>query len=126
MLETTNSPIIDNTKVRFNSFLGSKVLFVVKIIFAVILVAFISAFGSGLLTAINPLFDPTSALAYFVLAYFLGNLYHLNQKQNTIYFATSLFLSYFASFVSGSLFLLLIIPALKLARVISTSEIKQI
>lgn len=125
MPETSNTSTatsLNISKLRFSLGFAPKLVFVLKFIFIIIITSFIASFLSGIFTAINiDLLDSNNSLAYMALTYFMGNYYHLDQKQNLVYFISGLLLSFFVSFTPGSIFLLLVVPFLKASRLITST-----
>lgn len=98
------------------------------IILATLVVGFVASALSGVLVAlsanatINGLrieFNPMITLAYLVLAYLLAYFNGMSKQQMFGWCLFALFLSYTINFISGSLLLVLLPPALKKLKLVA-------
>jgi hypothetical protein len=123
-------PTLNFTKPRFSfpkiSFvgIGPKLFNFVKFLLAIVIAGAVAIFGYGVLSAINTSFDTTVVFVYLVLAYILGNFFNLSKTHLFRFYLLAFLLSFIVPFLPGSLFLFLIIPLLKLFKLISPPEIK--
>jgi hypothetical protein len=130
MADIINNPILNFPKPRFTfpkvSFVGfgPKLFTFVKFLFAFIIASAAAILGYGILSAINTSFDTTVVFVYLVLAYILGNFFNLSKSHLFRFYLLAFLLSFIIPFLPGSLFLFLIIPLLKLFKLISPPEIK--
>lgn len=121
MYETTPTPtpVINPVPSKPKINLPPQIFNIIKIITATVVVGAIAAFASGFVSSfITTYFDPTTVLTYIVIAYLLGNYHHLTNHQAYICFIASLILAFTVPLLAGSIFLVLIIPTLRLLKVL--------
>jgi hypothetical protein len=91
--------------------------------------AFVSIFLSGFLSAFSAnitiqngltYFDPLITVSYLVVFYFLSYVYPFTNKQRGYYFFLSLALSFTINFVEGTLLLISLYPILKKLKLIES------
>ena len=95
-----------------------KLFFILKIIFALTLVFILSMFLSGIILGIAPAFDIYNLLAFLFIGYFSAKFYQLSVKQNYIFLLATVILSVASPTTPGLFALILILPALKLFKLI--------
>jgi hypothetical protein len=94
--------------------LGILILFVLIYLGAAVVTGFISAFSNNIETStFNLIFDSQITIAYLLMYYSLSRFYTLSDKQNYIFFVTTLLLSFTTNFIQGAITLLILPPLLK-------------
>lgn len=94
--------------------LGVIIFFVLIYLGAAVATGFISALSNNIETStFNIIFDSQITIAYLLMYYMLAKFYKLTDRQNYIFFVTTLLLSFTTNFIQGSLTLLIVPPFLK-------------
>lgn len=102
--------------------LGVIIFFVLIYLGSAVATGFISALSNNIETStFNIIFDSQITIAYLLMYYMLVKFYKLSDKQNYLFFVTTLLLSFTTNFIQGSLTLLIVPPLLKQFKLIQKS-----
>ncbi len=102
--------------------LGVIIFFVLIYLGAAVATGFISALSNNIETStFNIIFDSQITIAYLLMYYMLAKFYKLSDRQNYVFFVTTLLLSFTTNFIQGSLTLLIVPPLLKKFHLIQNS-----
>lgn len=94
--------------------IGVIISFVLIYLGSAVATGFISAFSNNIETSTFSLvFDSQITIAYLLMYYMLIKFYKLSDKQNYVFFVTTLLLSFTTNFIQGALTLLIVPPLLK-------------
>ena len=98
------------------------IFFVLIYLGSAVATGFISALSNNIETStFNIIFDSQITIAYLLMYYMLSKFYKLSDKQNYVFFVTTLLLSFTTNFIQGSLTLLIVPPLLKKFHLIQNS-----
>ncbi len=111
---------------KFKSLLKGAAILVLSILVylgAAVATGFISAFSNNIETSsFAIIFDSQITIAYLLTYYSLTHFYKMTTSQNYLLFVVVLLMSFTTNFIQGAITLLILLPLLRLFKLLKTEE----